>query len=672
MLLKKKPFLEIILLLIISAIVYLPNIGNLTYFKDDWYYIYDGTIAGADIFHLMFSIDRPARGVFFEIYYSLFGPHPLPYHIAAYLWRALSSVGALWLFNILWPRERKFAFFTALFFTIYPGYFWWISAIEYQPMIASLALQVFSIAFTLKAVQASGRAHRVAYLAAAVLTGWLYIALVDYAIGMEVMRFLCVYVIVERDRPAGNFFPKLLVSARAWMWNLIIPLGFVFWRIFIFNNERKATDIGLQLSALMGDPVSTLTRWLIQWFNSLLNLGVLAWVAQFPRFFFGLRLRDTILGLTVAVIVLLLVLWAEKLLGAGNGPGSPALIYREAFLIGLPGMMLGILPVIMANRTINLEGFSHYALPASLAAAVSLAGFLHTMSSRRVRWVCLSGIVAFAALAHYSISVSAMNEEDAVEEFWWQVSWRIPALRPGTTLVINYPSANMGDDGFGVMEAANMIYFPQPSAQIPVHYNVSAITLSNANLQDVLTGNLHRQTEYRSHTIDFDYGNVLVLSQPASTSCVHVMDGRQPLISPLDPGNVLLAAPSSNIENVITDSAPFIPPDFAFGPEPGRKWCYYYEKAELALQFGDWDEVVSLGNEAIRLGLHPEDQSEWMPFLQAYAITGDEKGMKQTASKINTDVSLRVQACDRLTHLEVPLKPEIQELVSTLYCRREN
>jgi len=28
----------------------------------------------------MFSIDRPARGYFFELYYSLFGPQPLPYH----------------------------------------------------------------------------------------------------------------------------------------------------------------------------------------------------------------------------------------------------------------------------------------------------------------------------------------------------------------------------------------------------------------------------------------------------------------------------------------------------------------------------------------------------------------------------------------------------------------
>ena len=62
MILKKKPFLEIIFLIVISAVVFLPNIGRLTYFKDDWYYMYDGLIAGAKVFHPMFSIDRPARG----------------------------------------------------------------------------------------------------------------------------------------------------------------------------------------------------------------------------------------------------------------------------------------------------------------------------------------------------------------------------------------------------------------------------------------------------------------------------------------------------------------------------------------------------------------------------------------------------------------------------------
>ncbi len=100
----KKRLPEILFLLIISAVVYLPHIGNLTYFKDDWYYVYDGMVAGAKVFHEMFRIDRPARGFFFELYFSLFGANPLPWHLGAFLWRGLSAVGALWIFNILWKE----------------------------------------------------------------------------------------------------------------------------------------------------------------------------------------------------------------------------------------------------------------------------------------------------------------------------------------------------------------------------------------------------------------------------------------------------------------------------------------------------------------------------------------------------------------------------------------
>jgi len=666
----KKPFPEIIFLLLISAVVYLPNVGGLTYFKDDWYYAYDGMLAGGKIFHAMFSIDRPARGYFFEIYYSLFGAQPFPYHISAYLWRALSGVGALWLFHILWDKERKFAFFVALLFTIYPGYYWWVSAIEYQPMIASLALQVFSIALTLKALQVESRRSQVAYLVGAILTGWAYIALVDYAIGMETFRWLCVYLLINRTRQTNPFWMKIRDSFSALSWNLLIPIGFPLWRIFFFQNQREATDVSLQLSAFFNAPAETGAHWFIQIFNSLLNLGILAWVNQFPHFFFAMRLRDVGLGALFAALVLALVFAAEKTLRDDQTSGAESTTWaHEAFWLGSLGMALGILPVIMANRYINLEGFSHYALPASLASAFFMASFIGLLSARRIQTGIMFSIIAFSAMAHYGISVSALNEETAIRKFWRQFNWRVPALASDITLVINYPSSAIGDDGNGVLEAANMIYFPTPQNQIPVHYNVSAITLNGENLQDVVVGKLYQETQYRSHTMNLNYQNVLVVSQPTPTSCVHVIDGTQPIISALDPPTVSLAAPASNIENALVDAKPLVPQEFAFGAEPEHTWCYYYEKADLALQQGDWKKTAALGEEALRLNYHPQDQSEWLPFLKAYALVGDAKRVKQTASKINMETSLRLQACKMLTNIQEPLTAEVKDLIATQYCK---
>jgi hypothetical protein len=673
---KSRLALEIVFLLIITAVVYLPNVGNLSYFKDDWYYIYDGTIAGADVFRSMFSIDRPARGVFFEIYYSLFNYHALPYHLGAYVWRLLGAIGALWLFRLLWPKDRQATFFTALLFALFPGYFWWISAVEYQPMIASLALQVFSIALTLKAIQATQRPSRILYILGAVLTGWAYIALVDYAIGMEAFRFLCVYMLVSREQRVSTLWSRLRVTLRTWLVNLIIPAGFILWRMFFFENERRATDIGSQLRALFSAPVPTASRWFIQFFNSLMNVGLLAWVAQFPRYFFEMRLRDTALALLDAGCVLFLVTLAGKLLEEPveaefvHDSHSSAKFQREAFMIGLAGMTFGVLPVIAANRYVNLEGFSHYALPASLAAAVFIMGLVYAFSSARVRFTAVVVLCVFAALAHYSISVRAVGEEAAIREFWWQASWRIPGLRPETTLAIQYPDPNIGDDGLGVMEAANLIYFPDGPDTIPVHYPISAVAANDENAKLILRGRLNRDTAYRSHTVNFDFGNVLVLSQPTPASCVRVIDGQRHLLSAFDPGNIFLIAPHSKIENVVTGAIPSTPPEFAFGLEPPHEWCYYFEKADLAVQQFGWREAAALGEEAIGLGLHPEDQAEWFPFLQAYAVLDDESRVRMTATKINTQPFLRDQTCSAFNQGNAALRldPSMQTLINELFC----
>jgi hypothetical protein len=60
-----------------------------------------------------------------------------------------------------------------------------------------------------------------------------------------------------------------------------------------------------------------------------------------------------------------------------------------------------------------------------------------------------------------------------------------------------------------------------------------------------------------------------------------------------------------------------------YGPEPSHGWCYYFEKADLSRQFGKWDEVVSLGDKALKLSDHPNNPVERFVFIEGYANTGD-------------------------------------------------
>jgi hypothetical protein len=657
-------WLEMAALAVISALVYLVHIRELSYYRDDWYYMYDGLVGGGKIFVEMFRYLRPARGFLFELLFNTFGTDPQPYLILLYLWRLIGGMGALWLFQILWPRERRATFFMALLYLLYPGFLWWVQGFEYQPMVLSATLQVFSIVFTLKAVQSvTGRAWAV-WTLLALITGWSSLAFVEYAIGMEVFRWLCVYLLVSR----GLQSRQQIVTAvsRAASVTLLIPLGFLFWHQFIFENQRKAADLSLQMSALFVSP-NTGLWWLTHFFQSLLNVLVFAWVSPFQQQFFTLRLRDTLFafGLMIAVLAVLLVV-ARSLSNHKEEQTSSRPWQLEAVSIGLLGAVAGVMPIIIANRIVTFERFSHYALPASLAAAAFVGGLIYLLAEPRIRAMAVTTLVGISVLTHSALAFQAQTEEKRIQKFWQQAVWRIPHLKAGTVLIANYAGMDYQEGNDIVWGPANFIYYPERQNQVPVVISIAAARMEQDTPRNVLEGAQLHQNYIVVNDIQYDFDNLLVLTMPSENSCLHVLDEHWSELSIADTALVALASSRSNIENVITDGRPPVLPRLVFGDEPPREWCYYYEQAQLARQLGNWEEITKLGLEVERLGLQPNDQIEWMPFLQAAAVAGDENSVKQISKRINIESFYKKQACRNLSAMQS--SPEMQEQVRELFC----
>jgi hypothetical protein len=59
-----------------------------------------------------------------------------------------------------------------------------------------------------------------------------------------------------------------------------------------------------------------------------------------------------------------------------------------------------------------------------------------------------------------------------------------------------------------------------------------------------------------------------------------------------------------------------------YGPEPEHDFCYYFQKADLARQFKDWDLVVKYGESALSLSDHPFEPAEQFVFIEGYAHVG--------------------------------------------------
>lgn len=679
-----KRYLPYVILLVVSALTYLPFIGRFTYANDDWYLMYGAHVQGADYFVPAYERDRPMRAYVLGPAYALFGDNPLPYHLSAYVFRFLSAVSLFWLLNQVWPRKNYQLPITnlliTLLFLLYPGFLSQPNPIDYQSQIVSLFAAMTSLALTVAALKTPNLALKVADLILSFLLAWVYLGLIEYYLGLEVLRLLCIYLVISRQvhRYTGtqehtqSLIPNFHLLYRVFFSSipsLLGPLTFLIWRLFFFTSERNATDVGLQLGALFASPLQTGLWWLARFVQDTINVLFLAWGVPLYHLGFNLRLSETWIGFALAFAAAGVVFAVAKASKTDVEAHETDDDWRAEMLwVGLLSAMAGLIPVILVNRHVEFFSLSRYTLASSVGAAMAVVAMLGYLSSARLRGGLVGLLTALAVLTHYANAVNLAKEADAVRNFWWQVAWRIPQMRPGTTLAASFP-ASIQEDYF-LWGAANLIYYPGPQTVQPIEAPIGAVLLTPENITRILAGKGMDEPDRRNTHVVMDYGNMLILAQAEAGSCVRVLDGDQPELSANDDPRIMLVASQSKIDNVIPEGPLPVPLEAVFGSEPEHGWCWYYQQAALARQRGEWGLVAALGDGALEKGYYPADRVEWMPFMQAYAILGRGKDLKKLSSILGADPFLEQQACAILTKMAEDglLMPEMENQAMEWYC----
>jgi hypothetical protein len=664
--------IEILILAIISAIVYLPFVGKFGYYYDDWYLIFDAHTQGANFFFEVFRADRPLRALVMIPAYTLFGANPLYYNVAAYVFRLAGALSFLWIVRILWPRQRTATFMMGLLFLIYPGFLMQPNAIDYLSHQISLASGMFSIALTMKAVTSNSKVAKWLFYIGAILLGWFCLGLMEYYIGLEIFRSGCVFALLySKQRP---FIQNGLLTVKHWLPTLLIPSGFLFWRLFIFQSERGATDLTAQLGQLAVSPVLKGLWWLVYFFQSILNTVILAWGVPLYDIAFQLRLRDILTGLGIALAVVLIAVgflfWLRRTESEDSQQEDKPDWQTQAIWLGALGVVGGLVMIIIANRYVNFGDFSRYTLVSSAGAVMLLVGVIYHIASYRLRVATFALLVLIAALTHHANSINAVNEAQSIRAFWWQLNWRVPQIQKGTTLIANYPVSGIPEDYF-IWGPANLIYYPEKQTNLPLQVPVPAAILNHENVLRITTGGASQRLERRGVALTQDFDNILVLTQPAVNVCVRVLDGTAPELSVQDPFNIMLVAGKSRMENVLAGEKSAIPPVDVFGQEPVHDWCYYYEKAALAYQNKNWQAVLDLREEALAKGFYPSDRIEWIPFLKAYTAMSDIEGLRPYVSIMVEEPFIKTQTCEILMRVVEQEKPEdknIKSFIGQSFC----
>jgi hypothetical protein len=672
------------LLFLVGAAVYLPMIRKLGLYLDDWFELYDAHSQGANYLNVVFSIDRPARGVLLSFVYTLLGDHLVFYQLTSYLFRYGSALAFFLTLNIVWPGKKSQNFLMALLFMVFPAYIDQFEPIDFYPMSVSLCLAMISIGLSIKALTSSGRVARLTFLIIAILAGWIYLALVEHYVGFEFLRIILVFFTVIKETRKQVVKRTVL----RWLPYSLIPIVFTLWRAFIFNSHiyiaytRPATDVASNLKILLQSTYHSVARWGVAWLYSTINVAVSSWIAPFYLIVATgvFRFRETLWIILMSIGVTFLILIGLYL---GKSPKKEEKeeaddqnkTHESSWILqvavgGILSLVLALLPLILINRNPPLLDGGHFLIVAAPGAAMLVVAGIHLLRSSKLQMTVTGLLLFFAITTEYGAATNYVNQFNDVKDFWWQVSWRAPQFEEGTTL-LGYSYKMYTPEDSTIWGPANFIYDPQKQTGYPIEIKLPAIIPDDGYLSQILAGNSGFSYNRRGNITKVDFNKLLIVGRPDIDSCVHVIDGNAPEFSENDPIKIVAIANYSNPQHIIVNSQQMTPPVDIFGSEPEHTWCYYYEKAEQARQSQDWSSIIAIGAEAASKGFKPANRIEWLPFLQAYAATGQADKLQQYSNTFEGSDFMLSEVCKtlRLTAKQTnPNDPVLTGIIENSFC----
>jgi hypothetical protein len=608
---KDELFYQSLIIVAFAVIAYLPFINQLGFYRDDWYAIWAPATQGLSTLLKMFSIDRPLMGLVYLVSSKVLGGNVLAWQLFAFILRVACSFIFFWLVKMLWPDQKIPVLIMTIIFTIYPGFLMQPNANTFQNHFICYGFCLLSIALSIKVFLSRGKTQKILLTLLAVLSGLIYLFIYEYVIGMELVRIVLFFLLINRVEPKIKVIKAIYKTITYWLPYALMILAFMFWRLVIFKSARSSTDISALLPLYLQNPLGTLLKFLIEGILGILNSVIFAWGVPAYELSKNISNNELIIGLLISILAGLCILYflykSPKIEIKENWK-------KEVIIVGLISIIATILPVVLLNRNIRLDNtFNRYTYQSTFAIALLVVGLVYYLiKNQKMTYLIFSILFTIAIFTHFLNGIYYKKFWDVQRSIWWQLSWRAPSIKDDTTLVVFTPDAYRFAESYEIWAPANTIYHPEPgplkiSAEIPNNETLPLMLFQKT------VGRQMRRVEF---TVDFK--QMLLISLPDPTICMHVIDGTKSEISDYEGPTIRLLSTFSRSSLIYAEGEDHHPPENIFGQEPNHDWCYYFQKASLARQKEDWQEIVRLGEQVWKLGFRPNDLSEWMPFYEGF------------------------------------------------------
>ena len=630
---------------------------SLGFYWDDWPYLWFFDRFGPQGIVTAFTDDRPFLSFIYTLSLTILGNSSQAWQAFALLARWLCGVGLWWALAQAWPRHAHKAAWAAILFTLYPGFTQHWIAVIYGQAFFLFALIFFSTGLTLWMAQRR-RLLKPAWMVAGTLLALALSAFTmfstEYFFGVEMLRLMLLWVVFRGEGSLTARRTELLRRARQtalwWAPYLGLMLFFVLWRMYLhpFSGYQLTT-----LQSAEASPLNTLVQLSLTIVHDLSVASLTAWgqTAQVLSGFLD-RPRGSILRLLVVIFFsgALAALYFARLRPRGTGSAPETDCPEQSW--ALQAVVIGVLAALAAGWPTWITslpmrmGFplDRYALAISVGISLALAGLIDAFGRDLLRKaIVLALAVALATGFHFETALRYDQDWNTASSFFWQLTWRAPAVQPNTLFAsVDMPFQYFEDDS--LTAPLNWTYDPDGKSK-QMRYILYDLNVRKNSLPAI---QFDQPVEKAFRGAQFS-GNIsqMVLFSYEPPGCVHILDPQYDTGLYRLPDRLLQVLPFSSPSAVIQDAvSPAAPPAEIFGSEPRHRWCYYYQKAELARQSQDWAAIYDLGDDAIDEGYRPEDAVEYLPFIEGYARFGQmDDAYELSVTAINEAPDIRPALC---------------------------
>jgi hypothetical protein len=420
-----------------------------------------------------------------------------------------------------------------------------------------------------------------------------------------------------------------------WLPYFIPLITFTIWRVFFFKSFMY--DINF-LDDISVNPLNSIWNLITTTLHEMVIALLFVWGKLFDTSSYTFSGKTLYLTLAIAIVVFTVFLIAFLVQSKERQTNPYG--YRwilSSLLLGLIATTLTLIPFKAAGLPANLEfPWNRFMIVLGLGSVVFTVGIISFLPGRWLKAIVAALLVTLSITSQINTANEFRLAWEDQNKLFWQLTWRIPGLDPNTMLVTDSLRFTQYYSGTSLSAPLNWIYAPELSTR-RTPYQLMLLESSQIESSQAIQPNTSLDISYRSFYFSGN-SNQSVFFIFNTKDCLQVLSNTtttQRMVTNYHDPLFLKSIGLSDLRLIhLNPVLSAQPPLNVFGHEPGHNWCYYYLKADLARQQGEWNAVLAWYSQAEQQGLTSLQDSEMYPKVEALAMINDWQASRNLTDEL--------------------------------------